>query len=924
MGAAVLAVLTAGKALFASSLDHSIPFLMSFVAVLVAAWYGGMLAGVALSGLSALVGYVGFSAGNPGGGSVAVAVFLVEGLAVSWLAARLARERWRAEHSAASAREATDKLRVVLDGITDGVTMQDRAGKVVYANEAAARVVGFATPAAFLAAPLAEVVKRFQVFDANGAPFPLERLPNRALLNGETPAEVLVQFRVAGREEARWSVVNASGVFEDGKLLFVVNVFRDVSERQRQEEALRVSREWFSTALRSIGDAVIATDARGRVTFLNPVAEKLTGWSGAEANGEALSSIFSILNESTRQPVESPVERVLERGLVVGLANHTVLVRRDGTEIAIDDSAAPIRAHDGTLAGVVLVFRDVTAGRQAAERREFLSRATVELNSSLDYAQTLSTVARLAVPRIADWCAVDVVENGELTRLGIAHVDPSKIDWVAELQKRYPPDPNAQRGTPQVLRTGRAELLTEIPAALIEASARGPEHLQLIRQLALHSYIAVPMSRAGKTFGVITLVTAESKRTYQSEDLEFATSLADRAAIAVENARLFRSAEQAKTDAEQASRAKDEFLAMLGHELRNPLAPIVTALDIMKRRPDENHERERLMIERQVRHVVRLVDDLLDVSRIVSGRVQLAKERVDVGDVVAKALELAAPLLEERRHHVDVSVPAGLTILGDSVRLTQVLTNLLTNAAKYTEPEGHIGVAVAREAAAVSIRIRDDGMGIAPDMLSSIFELFVQAPQTIDRARGGLGLGLTIVQSLVRSFGGSVAAESPGPGRGSEFLVQLPLLDADMPESTPLSSAPRPTEHRVSILVVDDNTDALEMLAEALTLLGHDAHPAADAESALDVARRVKPKVALLDIGLPVVDGYELGRQLSALPGLEGIKLVALTGYGQASDRERSRAAGFAAHLVKPVDLGAIEKLLRELSPGAPSATSRL
>ena len=920
VGAVALLLLTLGRLAFGEGLGRSSPFLGYFAAVLAAAWLGGFPAGACVTALSAVVGYFGFIARDGGaeGGAAGIrlAVFSLEGLVISGLVARVARERWRAVRAAQAAREATDKLEVVLQGVDHGITMQDHSGKLVFANQAAARMVGFSGPEAFLQAPLEEVMKRFELFDAAGAALPLERLPNRALLTGRAPEEVLVQFKAAGDDRIRWSVVNAKGVFgADQRLRFVVNVFRDVTESQAQEEALRLSREWFSTALQSIGDAVIATDAAGTVTFLNPVAQELTGWSSDEAAGRRLSEVCPMLNEGTRQPVPSPIDTVLKEGRVVGLANHTLLVRRDGAEIAVSDSAAPIRARDGKLVGVVLVFRDVTRERRATERREFLARATLELNSSLDYAATLATVARLAVPRMADWCAVDVVEDGELRRLAVAHVDASKVRWVQELQRRYPPDPNAPRGVPNIMKTGQAEMMAAIPAALLEAVARDEEHRALIQQLELRSYVGVPISRAGKTFGVITLVMAESKRQYSAADLDFAIALSDRAAMAIENARLFRDAEQARTDAVLANRAKDDFLAMLGHELRNPLAPIVTALDVMKRRMDGNLERERSVIERQVRHVVRLVDDLLDVSRIIRGRVELAKEPVDIADVVAKALELAGPLLEERKHDVRVSVEPGLLILGDSVRLTQVLTNLFTNAAKYTEERGHIEVNAVKEGSNVVIRVKDDGMGIAPDMLSRIFELFVQAPQTLDRARGGLGLGLTIVQSLVSSFGGNVTAHSQGPGQGSEFVVQLPSLEvpaADAPSEASTSSST--STQGVSILVVDDNVDALEMLTEALNLLGHDAHPAADAAAALALAGTLKPRLALLDIGLPEIDGYELGRRLRALPGLDTIKLVALTGYGQASDKERSRAAGFVAHLVKPVDLDAIHALVNELT----------
>ncbi|MET0409933.1 MAG: ATP-binding protein [Polyangiaceae bacterium] len=920
LGIAALAALVLLRLALDGALYRSTPFLLQLIAVLVAAWFGGFGAGALTTALAAGLGYIDL-AREPGallaGVLVHVLVFSSEGLAISWLTARLGRERARALGAASAAREAGDKLAVVLDGVTDGITMQDHSGKLVYANEAAARVCGFTSAPELLAAPIAQVLERFRMFDASGAPLPLERLPNRALFAGGVAEEALIQYELAGSSARHWSTVRANGLRgRDGRLSFVVNVFRDVTERQRQEDALSVSREWLATALRSIGDAVITSDTRGTVTFLNPAAVELTGWRAADAEGRPLSEVFALIDEHTRAPRENPVALVLERGSVVDIGSGTLLVRKDGSEVAIADSAAPIRGTRGELVGVVLVFRDVTAERRDLERREFLSRAMLELNASLDYERTLATIARLAVPSIADWCAVDISDNGRLRRLAVAHIDPAKVQQVLELQRRYPNDENANSGASQVLRTGRAEHVRRIPAEMLAAAARDEEHLRLIQELQLHSYIGVPMVHAGTTLGVITLVMAESKREYDEKDLALIAALADRAAVAVENARLFRAAEQARSEAVLANRAKDDFLAILGHELRNPLAPIVTALELMEQRGGGDTQRERRVIERQVKHVVRLVDDLLDVARIVRGAVTLAREEVQVVDVVDKAIELASPLLQERQHTLEKSVPPGLGLVTDAVRLTQVLTNLLTNAAKYTEPCGRIQIRVETDASGVTFRIADNGMGIAPGMLSRIFDMFVQAPQAIDRAQGGLGLGLTIVQSLVRLFGGSVRAHSNGPGQGSEFIVNLPnqILSAAHQPTAERPSTPAAPAPRARILVVDDNQDALEMLVEALGILGHEAHGAVDVQSALELAARVRPNLALLDIGLPVMDGYELGRQLKALPGLDGIRLVALTGYGQSSDRDKSTAAGFAAHLVKPVELQAIGALIRDLA----------
>ncbi len=369
--------------------------------------------------------------------------------------------------------------------------------------------------------------------------------------------------------------------------------------------------------------------------------------------------------------------------------------------------------------------------------------------------------------------------------------------------------------------------------------------------------------------------------------------------------------------AESASRAKDELLAILGHELRNPLAPIVTALQLIKLRGAEGAERARGVIERQVSHLVRLVDDLLDVSRIVRGKTELKHELVELADVVGNALELASPLFEQRRHTVTVDVPRrGLRVLGDEMRLGQVVSNLLTNAAKYTPAGGRVTVRAEREGGEVVLRVRDTGTGIPPEILPYVFDLFVQERQPLDRSQGGLGLGLTIVRSLVERHGGSVSAHSEGPGRGSELVVRLPeaVRPAGSDSAAPVVLVPR-RAGAARILVVDDNADAAFTLAELLTEKGYDTRVAHDAPAALRVAAQHAPNLAVLDIGLPVMDGYELAVHLRGLPGLAGIRLIALSGYGQESDRQQATRAGFHHHLVKPVGIDAIEAAVQAALP---------
>ena len=364
----------------------------------------------------------------------------------------------------------------------------------------------------------------------------------------------------------------------------------------------------------------------------------------------------------------------------------------------------------------------------------------------------------------------------------------------------------------------------------------------------------------------------------------------------------------------QVGRSKDEFLAMLGHELRNPLAPILMALNLMKSRtPDD--ERARLVIERQVKHLTRLVDDLLDVSRATMGKIDLRREPLEVATAVARAVEVAAPLIELKKHQLTVKVPgAGLLVAGDPVRLAQVIGNLLNNAAKYTDAGGHLEVDARREGREVILHVRDDGCGIAPERIGPIFDLFVQGDQPPDRAQSGLGVGLTLVRSLVQLHGGYVEARSAGVGRGSEFTVRLLALDeAPLPARAPQRTQERPPRRR-RVLVVDDNLDAAEMLGEALRHEGHEVREAYDGLQALVAAAQFQPQLVLLDLGLPGMDGFEIARRLRADPQFgETLKIVALTGYGQEQDRRRTAEVGIDRHLVKPVSLDAILEVLNDL-----------
>ncbi len=569
---------------------------------------------------------------------------------------------------------------------------------------------------------------------------------------------------------------------------------------------------------------------------------------------------------------------------------------------------------DGGVARWFGTSTDIHEQKLAEESSRFLAEASAELAAVVDYESTLQKVANPAVPYFADWSAVDLADDdGNLRRLAVAHQDAVKIALVQELMRAYPPDPQSPVGAFAVLRSGEPEIVSEITDELLVQEAKDERHLSLIRSLGLKSYICVPLVVAGKSLGILTFATAESGRKYSETDLALAVDLAQRAAVAIENTQLYQALRE--TD-----RRKDEFLAMLAHELRNPLAPIRNALQILKMPGvDEGMvERSREMMERQVQHLVRLVDDLMDVSRVMRGKIELRKELVELATIVARAVETAHPLLDAQGHDLSVRMSSESLLLdADPVRLVQVIGNLLTNAAKYTESKGHIWLTADRDGDTAVLRVRDNGIGIAPQMLPRVFELFVQVDHTSTKAQGGLGIGLTLVRSLVEMHNGTVQAHSDGLGKGCEFVVRLPLVvqPHDLEDGSKVGLQDgylaRPSGKR--LLVVDDNQDAADSLAMLLRVHGHEVQVAYSGMAALEKTRTYTPDVVFMDIGMPGMDGYETARLIRQQPGQENVVLAALTGWGQQEDRRRTAEAGFNHHLVKPPEPVALESVLSSI-----------
>ncbi|HEY0557661.1 MAG TPA: PAS domain S-box protein [Thermoanaerobaculia bacterium] len=631
-------------------------------------------------------------------------------------------------------------------------------------------------------------------------------------------------------------------------------------ELRETKEALQRQSEWLRIVLSSIGDGVICTDVEGRVTFLNGVSETLTGWAQAEAAGRPLPEVFHIVNQDTREEVENPALRALRDGKIVGLANHTLLISRDGTERPIGDSAAPMRDSAGATVGAVLVFRDVSEHMRVEETQARLA-AIVESSQDAVISKTLDGIIR-------SW-------NAEAERL-FGHTAAEAIG--RSITMIIPP-----------------ERLSE-EQMIVERLRRGErvEHFETVR-----------MSKTGRLIDLSLTISP----------------IHDSTGRVIGASKIARDITEQKRTAEalqEADRRKDEFLALLAHELRNPLAPLRNGLEIMRLAGADSNTvtRARAMMERQLGHMVRLVDDLLDVSRISRNKLELRRSRVLLSDVVSSALETARPAIDAGGHELHTALPAEPVHLdADLTRLAQVFSNLLTNSAKYTNPGGRIDLAAELGSGEVMVSVRDTGIGIPADALPHIFEMFSQVDRSIERATGGLGIGLALVKGLVEMHGGTVTAESGGLGTGSTFTVRLPvpesLVEGEDPEILGgEADADRP---RRRILVVDDNLDSASSMEILLKLLGNEVRTVHDGLEAVAAAEQFRPEVVLMDVGMPRLNGYEATRRIREQPWGREMIVIALTGWGQDSDKELSRQAGCNGHLVKPVDLAALGKLLASL-----------
>ncbi|WP_242072504.1 PAS domain S-box protein [Microcoleus sp. FACHB-68] len=711
-------------------------------------------------------------------------------------------------------------------------------------------------------------------------------------------------------------LVSAAPLFdEDGNSRGCVAAFSDITERKRNEEELQSLIKDLSDIKFAIDQAalVVVTDSKGVINYVNDKFCEISQYSQEELIGKTHRLVNSGYHpkEFFQQLWSTISSGKVWQGEIKNKA-------KDGTYYWVDTTIVPFLNDQGTPFQYLAIRFDISQRKRVEEAQNFLAGASTVLASSLDYSTTLTSVAQLAVPHMADWCSVHVLkENGSIEPLAVAHANPAKVEWANELRYRYPVDPSEERGVAQVLRTGKSELYSDIPDYLLVASARTPEHLEILRQVGLASVMIVPMVARDKTLGTISFIAAESGRRYTPSDLIFAEDLAYRAALAVDNAKLYSSAVEHRTQAELANRVKDEFLATLSHELRTPLTSILGWAKLLRSRTFDQTTTERALetIERNAKSQSQLIEDLLDVSRIITGQLRLNVRQVALHTVVEAALDAVRPAAEAKSIRLQpVLDPSAGPVAGDPERLQQVIWNLLSNAIKFTPKEGVVQIFLERINSHVEITVSDTGMGIKAEFLPFVFERFSQADASSSRVHGGLGLGLAIVRHLVELHGGTVSVTSPGEQQGSTFTVKLPLmiihkkftssqrLHPTTGGETSLDSSGVLAD--LKVLVVDDATDARELIKMILEEYGAKVTAVPSAAEGLLTLQQLKPDVLVSDIEMPGEDGYTFIRQVRGLEASQGgrVPAAALTAYARVEDRQRALWAGFQMHVTKPVE----------------------
>jgi PAS domain S-box-containing protein len=876
-GVAILAALIAVLiSHFFHGLFAAMPSILYLAVIVISAWYGGFGPGAltTFTGAAAILYFFfaptySFSVMEVRAASQ-IGLFIAIGLLTSYLSGA----RLRAEEGL---RESRDQLAAVLEGVADGITVQTSSGAVIYANDAAARYSGYPTAAALMAATSEETRAKFDIVDEAGEPIEVARLPGRRALLGEQAPEIILRFRVRETGEERWSIVQATPTFDaQGGVRFAVNIFRDITASRHAEEALRASEERFRSLIEKSSDLIALIDSEGVVQYVGPSTEQVLGYAPEELIGQ---NALTLIHPEDREHTTRFLGGLRDQPGASATTEYR-LMREDGTWRWFEGTGTNL-LDDPSVGAIVGNYRDITERRRTDEAQRFLTEASALLASSLDYETTLQQVTRLAVPEIADWCAVEMLDGGAFRPVAVAHIDPEKVQMAHELRQRYPPDPADMGGIPGVVRSSNPILVSDLTDDMLVAGARDEEHLRVIRALGMRSIMIVPLIAREQALGALSFIAAESGRRYDATDLALAEELARRAAIAVDNARLYQAAQSSEarfhklfegvgdavvvmdpsgqyrdanpaftdltgytveelrqlrvgdlsadpararrwhSDFEQqgmwrgesewrrkdgeivpvegylttvslpegdvylgawrdisARRAQErmqrDFIAMITHELRNPLTSLKGYAQLMLRHTAYDPRGMEVIVS-QANLMERLIDDLRDVVRLESRRLDLTRAEVDLVALARRSIEQTRALA--KGHHLRAALPEQ-PLMGswDGDRLAQVMQNLLSNAIKYSPDGGAIVLRVEDRGYEARVSVSDQGIGIIPEALPRLFGPFYRAEGALTLGVQGLGLGLYITKALIEAHGGEIWVDSEA-GKGSTFIFTLPYTE---------------------------------------------------------------------------------------------------------------------------------------------------
>jgi PAS domain S-box-containing protein len=651
--------------------------------------------------------------------------------------------------------------------------------------------------------------------------------------------------------------------------------------------------------------AVSAANAEGNREEDSPSWRALTGQSFEEMRGRGF---LNAISPSDRERVTRAWnEAIASRA---SFDEQYRLRLADGSYRWFASRAVAVYDAKGSAGEWVSTTTDIHDAKVSDDARRFLAKATELFSSSLNYEDTLKTLTSLAVPEIADWCTVDIADETHPPhrRLAVAHVDPAKTEYAWELYRKYPSDPENDQ-VAAVMRTGKAQLVSTIPEGMLDALVKDEEQLRIVHELGLFSWMIVPLRSRGRVLGAVSFVSSDSQRRFTEVDLRHAEEFARRASVAIDNAMLYR-------DAQEANRAKDEFLATLSHELRTPMTSILGWARLLRMGLPADEEAGAVeAIEKSALVQAQLIDDILDVSRIISGKLRVETEPVDLRTIAEAALATVHPAAQAKNIEIVTAFPQVLpSVAGDEGRLQQVIWNLLSNAIKFTPRGGTVTLHIAAAASLLRLTVQDNGDGISREFLPHVFEAFRQQDSSTTRVHGGIGLGLAIVRYIVELHGGRVTVESAGAGKGSTFTVELPALESAAQASLPRPEAaahrtatatpPLPSLNGIKVLAIDDQAYTRDIVAAILRRCGAEVTTASSVRDGLERASQSTPDVIVCDIAMPHEDGYAFVRELRANPDakIATLPVIALTAFGRAEDQASALASGFDDYLKKPVE----------------------